>query len=99
MDIHLSFQDFSKLAASGRLEKDGTPITFGRPVLAEIEINPKAKTGKVCFFSTKRTTGGLPNFDCRHLSYARSDGCCSFAIAWGWMFPASAAHPIRCRYV
>jgi hypothetical protein len=38
-------------------------VTFGRPVLAEAEIDdPHAKTGKVLFFPTKQTTGGLPKF-------------------------------------
>jgi hypothetical protein len=63
MDIQLSFQDFSKLAANGRLEKDGTTITFARPVLAEIEIDPQENRQGFIFFSTKRTTGALPNFD------------------------------------
>ena len=50
MDIRLSFQDFSRLAANGTLEKEGVTITFGRPVLSEVQIDPKAKTGKVVFF-------------------------------------------------
>lgn len=50
MNIELTFQDFTKLAAQGKLEKDGVTITFGRPVLPEITIDPKAKTGKVVFY-------------------------------------------------
>jgi hypothetical protein len=50
MNIELTFQDFAKLAANGKLEKDGTTITFGRPVLAELTVDPQAKTGKVAFY-------------------------------------------------
>jgi hypothetical protein len=49
MTIHLTFQDFSKLAASGQIEKDGVTIMFGRPVLAKVEIDANAKTGTVVF--------------------------------------------------
>ena len=50
MNIEFTFQDFVKLAANGKLERDGTTITFGRPVLAEITIDQRAKTGKVVFY-------------------------------------------------
>ncbi|SPF48602.1 hypothetical protein SBA4_3950008 [Candidatus Sulfopaludibacter sp. SbA4] len=50
MTIHLTFQDLSKLAANGQTEKDGVTIVFGRPILSKIEIDPKAKTGKVVFY-------------------------------------------------
>ena len=50
MNIELTFQDFAKLAANQKLEKDGTTITFGRPVLSEVITDPKAKTGKVVFY-------------------------------------------------
>jgi len=49
MNIELTFQDFTKLAENGKLEKDGVMITFGRPILAKITIDPQAKTGKVVF--------------------------------------------------
>jgi hypothetical protein len=38
------------LAKDGTLEKEGVTISFGRPILAEMDINPQAKTGKVAFF-------------------------------------------------
>ena len=50
MNIELTFQDFTALAANGTLKKDGANITFGRPVLATINIDPQAKTGNVVFY-------------------------------------------------
>ena len=51
MSIQLSFQDFVRLATYQTLDKDGVTITYGRPVLAEIEIdgNNPPKSGKVVF--------------------------------------------------
>lgn len=50
MNIHLTFQDFAKLAANGKLEKDGATISFDRPVLAEVKIDPHVKSGRVAFY-------------------------------------------------
>jgi hypothetical protein len=49
MNIDLTFEDLVKLAANGKLEKDGTTITVGRPVLPEVTIDPVGKSGKVVF--------------------------------------------------
>jgi hypothetical protein len=50
MNIELTFQDFVKLAGNGKLEKDGATITFRRPILTDITVDPRAKTGKVVFY-------------------------------------------------
>lgn len=50
MNIVLAFDDFTELSANGRLEKDGVTVTFGRPVLAEVEIDPTKGSGKVVFY-------------------------------------------------
>jgi hypothetical protein len=63
MNIHLTFTDFSKLAANGKLEKDGATLTYSRPVIAEIEIDPNAKTGKVVFFLDETDDRRLTAFD------------------------------------
>ena len=49
MNIELTFQDFVKLAANGKPEKNGATVTFDRPVFPQITIDPKANTGKVVF--------------------------------------------------
>lgn len=51
MKIDLTFEDIVALAANGKLEKGGATITFGRPVLAEITLDPRyRKSGKVVFY-------------------------------------------------
>jgi hypothetical protein len=49
MEVKLTFQDFAKLAANQKVEKDGVTLTFERPVLSEGTFNP-GKGGKVVFF-------------------------------------------------
>jgi hypothetical protein len=50
MDIELTFQDFAALAANGKLEKGTVNITFRRPILSTVTIDPRAKTGKAEFY-------------------------------------------------
>jgi hypothetical protein len=49
MEVKLTFQDFAKLAANHKVEKDGVVLTFERPVLSEVTFNP-GKGGKAVFF-------------------------------------------------
>jgi hypothetical protein len=44
------FSRFLKVGREQTLEKDGVTITFDRPVLSKVAIDPKAKTGEVVFF-------------------------------------------------
>ena len=50
MNIRLTFQDFSTLASSGRLEKSGVASTFDRPLMGRVKADPSKGTGEVVFY-------------------------------------------------
>jgi hypothetical protein len=49
MDISLTWQDLTKLAANGKVEKDGNTISVGRPVVPDLEVSPDGLKGFVRF--------------------------------------------------
>jgi hypothetical protein len=49
MDISLTWQDLTKLAANGKVDKDGITITVGRPVLPDLQVSPDGLKGFVRF--------------------------------------------------
>jgi hypothetical protein len=49
MDISLTFSDLAKLAANGKVEKDGNTLSVSRPILPAVSVSPDGLWGFVRF--------------------------------------------------
>jgi hypothetical protein len=57
MDISLTWQDLVKLAANGKVEKDGNTISVLKPVFPHLQLSPDGLTGVVRFEVDDSDTG------------------------------------------
>ena len=49
MNISLTFSDLAKLAANGKVEKDGNTLSVSRPILPDVAISADGLRGFVRF--------------------------------------------------
>jgi hypothetical protein len=49
MDISLTFSDLAKLAANGKVEKDGNTLSVSRPILPDVKMSADGLRGFVRF--------------------------------------------------
>ena len=49
MNIPLTFSDLAKLAANGKIEKDGNTLSVSRPILPYVSVSPDGLWGSVRF--------------------------------------------------